>query len=817
MRLLVDGQTLATPEIERGIGVVFKRLCEQLIPSAAGIEWYVAVRAEEDLRHFSTQVRALVKPVLMGRALQQQGLEQQTAAYTEILHQAARRHGLDAYWTPNPLMHHVLLPTDLHGLVVFATIYDLIPLVLRAECLDAWPEVLRAEYLRRVQRLPGWADRLVFISEHSRRDYERVDSRVAARAEVVPLAVDHARFWPHVAPRPHRELYVLYIGGFECPRKNMDRALEAFALLVRGGGEFQQLKFRVVCGYTPQQKGAYLRRAERLGVGGQVDLTGYVDDDTLAELYRQAAVFFFPSVYEGFGLPVLEAMACGLPVVATRVSSIPEVAGEVAYYCSPTDPHDMARALAQALRERGGPNCRRTAAIARAAQFRWEHGAARYAHLFTDTVRSSLCAATPLRAASGPHAFGERAVAASLTRPRVAHVMAALPSPYGLHGQSMQLLGCMQQHAELTVYAPGADGVAAGPTGVQIRPLWQLPADIVQLDAVVYHIGSGGKHDEPLCALAAEHPGIVVLTELALGGELAPPRLAGNVAAGASFGLQQQHVAESCLARAAGRHGGLTTWELAWALAGHSRATIVPSRWAREQMPGIERVFVVPHWELGCPPPAASAENELRRRLGLREDAFVLGAFGQFTGTRLELLVRLVERLSRDGFPVQLLLECDSEHLPPSARAGTAGNHDPACASWACGNVIPTGPLEGEQLLAAIDLCDVVLHVRCPSAGAAPRALAAAFHLAKACLVSDERQYAELPHAACWKVERNVHELAQLVACVEALLQDPAARKQLGHNARFFAQTYGRSDAAANLYLDVVRRVVAAGRKSQAA
>ncbi len=793
MRLLIDGQTLATPEIDRGIGVVFKRLCEQLVPSAADIEWYVAVRAEEDLRHFSAQVRALVKPVLMGRALEAKGVAQQTAAYTEILQRAVRRHGLDAYWTPNPLMHHVLLPTELRGLLVFATIYDLIPLVLRAECLDAWPEAIRAEYLRRVQRLPAWADRLVFISEHSRRDYERFEPQVAARAEVVPLAVDHSRFWPHACPAADRERYVLYIGGFDCPRKNMGRALEAFALLVRMGEEFRGLTFRVVCSYTAPQRSEFLRRAERLGVGGQVRLEGYVDDESLAELYRRAAVFFFPSVYEGFGLPVLEAMACGLPVVATRVSSLPEVAGEVAYYCSATDPHDMARALAQALRESGGPFCRRAAALARAALFRWEETAAGYARLFRNVKRTRL------------H------IASGISRPRVAHVVSSFPSAYGLHGESAPMLSCMQRHAEVTVYVPGAAHGAALGQAFAAKPLAQLPADYKGMDAVLYHVGKAGEEDASIRTLARQYPGILVLHELAVRPRPSTPLCDALVPAGTSRGTCHP-AADAASEHVSVAHGGATnsTWESACALAGHSRATIVCSRWAREQLPGVERVFVVPHVQLSCTPPAAAALCDLRQQFGLREDSFVLGAFGNLDAARLDLTLRAVERLVRDGFPIQLLLEVDRENLPLRARFG-AEAHLPA------NSIVCTGALDAELLLAAVDLCDVVLHVRCPGGAAIPLPLAASFHLAKASLVSHERQFAELPHSACWKVERNAYELPQLVAYVEALLQNPAARRQLGENARFFAQTYATCEVAAGLYLDVVHRVAAADCRPQAA
>jgi len=792
VKLLVDGQTLATPEIDRGIGVVFKRLCEHLVPAAAGIEWYMAVRAEDDLRHFSPQVRALVKPVLMGRVLEQDGQERQTAAYTDLLHKAARRHQLDAYWTPNPLMHHVLLPTELSGLTVFATIYDLIPLVLRAECLDTWPEHVRREYLRRVQRLPVWADRLVFISEHSRRDYEQFDSRVSPRADVVPLAVDHARFWPHTAPSPAREPYVLYIGGFECPRKNMARALEAFALLVRSApAAWQRLAFYVVCGYNARQREAFLQRAKQLGVGERVRLTGYVDDDTLAELYRQAAVFFFPTLYEGFGLPVLEAMACGVPVVATRVSSLPEVAGDVAYYCSATDPHDMARLLLQALQERDGPSSRRAAVLARAREFRWERTAAAYARLFTAAMRSRL------HSVHGPK------------RPRIAHVVAALPRPLGLFGHSADVVSCLAVNADVTIYVPQPMG-RRSLADLEVKPLSELPADLEQFDAAVYQIDGDGPHDACVRTLAQKYPGIILLPELKLS-PLATAQPHTHASSQACSSSSEHRTSSGLAGRPFGPSANdCTIWESAWALAGCSHAILVGSQWARGQLPVFDNVFVVPHVQVPIAPPEARAELEFRQRFGLRPEQFVLGAFGKVNAERLDLLLRAVRALGQQGYPVRLLLD---------AGWGDAAGH--ACladlAADGARSVVCTGGLDAEMLATAISVCDVVLHVRCPSAGALPLPLAAALSLGKACLVSNERQFAELPDSVCWKVDRGAFELQQLVAYVQTLLGQPAVRRQLETNARFFTATYATCQAAAERYLDVVRLVSAAGGCREAA
>jgi hypothetical protein len=131
----------------------------------------------------------------------------------------------------------------------------------------------------------------------------------------------------------------------------------------------------ITCG-LPSQSAADLRAsAAGLGAAGSLKITGYVSDAQLRALYRQCRVFFFPSLYEGLGLPVLEALACGAPVVTAANSSLPEFAGPASWTADPESPADMARALSEALAE--PPDLRRAERIAFAGTFTWEDAAER--------------------------------------------------------------------------------------------------------------------------------------------------------------------------------------------------------------------------------------------------------------------------------------------------------------------------------------------------------------------------------------------------------------------------------------------------------
>src|SRR5262249_52534409 len=133
----------------------------------------------------------------------------------------------------------------------------------------------------------------------------------------------------------------------------------------------------IACHYSPEYAAAVRWHAAHRGVAGSLVLLDRVSDEALRLLYRHCAVFVFPSIYEGFGLPILEAMHCGAPVIAGRNSSQVEVVGEAGFTFDATDPSELTQRLAEVL---DGPMLRermRRDSVAQAGRFRWEQTAAR--------------------------------------------------------------------------------------------------------------------------------------------------------------------------------------------------------------------------------------------------------------------------------------------------------------------------------------------------------------------------------------------------------------------------------------------------------
>jgi glycosyltransferase involved in cell wall biosynthesis len=237
------------------------------------------------------------------------------------------------------------------------------------------------------------ATRILTVSESSKRDIVRFFGTAADKIDVIHNAYDE-RF--AVEPREEevirvRERYqlhdefVLYAGNVK-PHKNLERLIEAFSL-VRSRG-LDQLKL-VMIGDEISKYAALRRAVHRHQLHNYVRFLGYLPEETLAVMYRLAGVFVFPSLYEGFGLPPLEAMASGTPVVTSNVSSLPEVAGDAAVLVDPYDPQAIAGGIYQVLTDERLRRDLRHKGLARARQFSWETSVRRVREIYQEVADPS--------------------------------------------------------------------------------------------------------------------------------------------------------------------------------------------------------------------------------------------------------------------------------------------------------------------------------------------------------------------------------------------------------------------------------------------
>ncbi len=213
------------------------------------------------------------------------------------------------------------------------------------------------------------ASHLIATSRHTRKDLVEYLGVPAGKVSVVYNGADHDIFRPR-ADLPRNGRFVLYVGS-ERPRKNLRRLFEAFSRLKR---EFPDLKLVKVgpVGRSGAYRQETLRHLHELGITGDVHFVDYLPEQELARYYATAALLAYPSLYEGFGLPPLEAMSSGCPVVSSSSSSLPEVVGEAGILVPPEDTEAWVESMRRVLTEPGLREELVSRGIEQARRFSWD-------------------------------------------------------------------------------------------------------------------------------------------------------------------------------------------------------------------------------------------------------------------------------------------------------------------------------------------------------------------------------------------------------------------------------------------------------------
>lgn len=280
-----------------------------------------------------------------------------------------RRVGACLYHSPYYLMPYW------PGVPAVLTCHDVIPLV--------YPNYFSAQQrlaFRLAHRLAlRAAHHVIAVSQATRADLRRFFGLPAQRVTVIPEAADS-----HYSPRPVYEIaalrqryglssnYLLYLGSNK-PHKNLVRLIQAWAL-VRQQDAAREVQL-VIAGPWDARYPESKQLAEDLGLLTSIRFLGPVPETDLPALYSGALILVFPSLYEGFGLPALEAMACGAPVACANTSSLPEVVGDAAPRFDPEDPGALADLLVRLLADPDWRAALREAGLRRAARFSWEETA----------------------------------------------------------------------------------------------------------------------------------------------------------------------------------------------------------------------------------------------------------------------------------------------------------------------------------------------------------------------------------------------------------------------------------------------------------
>jgi glycosyltransferase involved in cell wall biosynthesis len=677
---------------------------------------------------------------------------------------------------------------------VSVSLYDLIPLVNRERYLD--PNPVYAKYYERKIVSLRRASLYLAISEFARQEALVLLDREESQVVNVSSAIeDHFR----VLTIPGKEAaeflarfrlerpFVLYAGGVD-ERKNLSRLLEAFSALpvpLRNGHDL------VLAGKLSGSDVERLRElAGRVGLSADhLKFTGYVSDEELVQLYNLCKVFIFPSWHEGFGLPPLEAMACGAVVIGAGTSSIPEVIGLKSALFDPFDVSSISRKLAEALGDQDFRTALRRHGIERAKRFSWDETARRAWVAFESLKRSEP--------------MSHDSATADVGRKRLAFVSPMPPERTGIADYAAELLPALSRHYDIDVVV-AKDVVAAdwGKDSKAIRDIRWFREHSQDYDRVLYQVGNSPFHAHIL-PLITEIPGTVVLHDFFLSGlawwreTVADERDAWVQALFLSHGYpavrdrfkdperaKQLYPANLPVIQRA--QGVIVHSEFSKALACEWYGGLLGQEWR-----------VIP---LLRKPADCLARSKARAALGFKDDDFVVCSFGFLDPTKCN--ERLLSAWIKSDLSVnsKCLLVFVGENHGGQYGLDLANMIDQS----GCGERVRiTGFASRELFQTYLSSADLAVQLRASSRGETSATALDCMNFGVPLIVNGHGAMAELDHESVWMLGDTFEERA-LIDALETLWRDPSRRRAMSQRGQKSIRSLNAPEHCATLYEEAI-------------
>ena len=653
--------------------------------------------------------------------------------------------------------------------VVSATAYDLIPMLFADIYLEE--RATRDWYRSRIDRLRR-CDVLLAISEATRRDLiERLDIP-ADRIATIQGAAD-ARFQPAEVSSERRQRflgalglskpYVMYTGGID-HRKNVEATIRAFAQLPPEIRDAYQMA--IVCSVSETDRLRLEGLTKSLGLPRDgVVLTGFVTEDDLVDLYRCCELFIFPSKYEGFGLPVLEAMSCGAPTIAADASSLPEIVGwRDALFPIHRDAQ-IAAALARALSDADFRGRLRSHATERAKHFSWQRVADRAREAWSEAIarknrRVAVCVA----------AF----------KPRLAIVTPLLPQRSGIADFITELMPHLAKHFRIDLFASeGADHDRYRAMGFDVHSWQALPDMWLDYDAgVLYQFGNSEFHAHML-ALLRSCPGTVFLHDAYLSGligylEFGPPRIGGIFASMLAYSASEAAVADY---QKNGVEAAIERYPMCRWVTDHATGVIVTSNHARAllaragQIDGA-RCRVVQH-QRSVQPVSPEEKARARDALSVPPSTLLVCSLGATDDRKLSM--ELVDAWCRRDMsrPSRLVFvgKVDGPYGETLRRRiqAVSGSADIRIAGY----------VSDEEFLQYVKASDVIVQLRKGSRGEASGAALYAMAHGVPLVTSRHGSLSEIPDSACIHLDEPI-DTVEVASVLDELSASETKRAALG-------------------------------------
>jgi glycosyltransferase involved in cell wall biosynthesis len=707
-----------------------------------------------------------------------------------------------------------------NGLRLVSVVYDMIPFLFPSE---GGHDSLLLRYYRILEELKRY-DALLAISESTVRDCTRMLGLPEGRVVNISGASDDRLFVPDLAEpmsdssrRLLRGLginrpFVFNVGGLD-ERKNSWRLLDAFAALPeRIRREYQfVLTFYITTGCRAE----VVDYARRIGIVDQLILTGEVSDEALRVLYQRCTAFIMPSLYEGFGLPLLEAMHCGAVVIAGKNSSQVEVVGDAGLLVNACDTADIAAKILKVVEHPEEAARLKEKAVNQARQFSWERTAERTIAVL-DRLTSREPAALPRRRLRVDRRQG--------FKPRIAFFSPLPPRRSGISDYSAFLLDELRQVYRIDLfhdlgYVPDL-ALASDEFQCLDARLFGRYAASRDYHAIVYQMGNSRYHNF-MYEILLDHPGVVTLHDFALAGfHLHHGRRRGEEKAYIRRELlrwypEQAEIIEARFAEWPWDWELITReciergWLLNKRLLSRSRCVIVHSPWCMKQVNTLSpeyagRVTVIPHgiWPRRLP---ADERAAIRDRFDIPRDALMIASFGFIHPDKMspEALDVFEEIARREQSALFVFVGEEMDGGLVRRHAETLGLE---------ARVRFLGRAQGSDFWDLGAVTDLGINLRRPPThGETSGALLNLLASGVATVVTDVGTFSDYPDNAVRKVRWESDGIAGLRQAMIELATDQAARELLGRSAYAYVCEHHEWSKVARQYVEEIERSRAGG------
>ncbi|WP_081577159.1 glycosyltransferase, partial [Acidithiobacillus thiooxidans] len=680
------------------------------------------------------------------------------------------------------------------------TLYDLIPYIhpkpyLENPSVNKWYRG-KIEHLRRAHL---W----LAISDSSRR--EGVEHLILPEEWVINISSDaDAHFIPlEISPNEEQRIrqkyglnrpFVMYTGGIDY-RKNIEGLIRAYAKLPQQLRRDHQLA--IVCSIQPEQKALLESLAMEQGLdSGELVLTGFVPEEDLLALYNLCALFVFPSWHEGFGLPALEAMRCGAPVIGANTSSIPEVIGWEEALFDPHSDDEMSAAIQRGLtdkdfRDKLIRHCKK-----QAEHFSWD-----------ESARRAIEAMERLHSGMNTQNAEISQKFAQPHRPKLAYISPLPPERSGIADYTAELLPALAEHYEIEVIVDQADVEDRWiKERCPIRSVKWFEENHHQFDRIMYHFGNSSFHQH-MFPLLESIPGVVVLHDFFLSGIQAHRDIHGGAPHAWAQALYSSHGYHAALERYTAADTADVIWRYPANLPVLQRAqsVIVHSENSRKlatQWYGPEAAAdwsIIPHLRVPAEP---SNREGIRRQLGFEPDDLVICSFGHIGPTKQNH--RLLQAFLAS--PLNAKAKAKLVFLGQN-HSGEYGQDllQTITASECSARIRITGWTDTETYRAYLAASDIAVQLRTLSRGETSGAVLDCMNYGLPTIVNTHGSLADLDEDGVWMLPDDFED-DDLVTALTTLAHDRELRRHLGSKARNIVHTKHAPQACAQMYFRAIEQ-----------